>query len=668
MAAATPMVSFAPGPPAAQRPPQKPRRSTLVRRREEDDDSIPSSPSKRSKVSFDSDVEVRMFGENELPPELVQEEVASAFQRRAVGDNSGYEKIKDVFTADTEENNNSGPETLRCYSAALLRHIPSLDRSARDLVQAIVRSEWLGRADDYVSLFSKLIANIVTAHASFAENVLSMLVDNLKSSPPSNTRLVGEPPVQKSTIFARAQKTIRYLLRLIPSASASFRTILSHAFPHHTDSVRAHVIFVKNLLAILKYQQDLRFDILTLITERLVKIDVQVQVDIDELEEDLDESLIHNLPRGNVDLIAEQDNDSDSSDEETDSGDEEGDDQELQNIRRVKKNVEKMDWMLDILFSYYDRHCNATKDSIGRGGIIEILISHFDTVILPTHRSRHTQFLLFHYMQSSVDDIDQFVGICVSKVVDKRQAASIRQNAAAYLASFVARGQKVSPNIVRMVFDYISSELERLRKEYEPTCRGPDVRRYSIYYCLVQTLLYIFCFRWRDMELRSNDGEDDEDDLDVSYTQGHQWKVGVKETFPIHVFSKLNPLKVCSPTIVNEFARVARQLGVVYVYHLLETNKRIRLWQPRAVTGGSERETALSLKEDESHAYLDAYFPFDPYRLPRSRRWIEGDYREWTSIPGLDEGEANSSDSEEEGIDGSDVEDGTETDMTGISQ
>ena len=108
----------------------KPRRSTLVRRREDDDDTLPSSPAKRSRVSFDSDVEVRMFRENELPPELIQEEVSSAFQRRANGDSAGYEKIKDIYTPATDDEDDRSPATLRCYSSTLLRHIPSLNRSA----------------------------------------------------------------------------------------------------------------------------------------------------------------------------------------------------------------------------------------------------------------------------------------------------------------------------------------------------------------------------------------------------------------------------------------------------------------------------------------------------------------------------------------------------------
>lgn len=66
-------------------------------------------------------------------------------------------------------------------------------------------------------------------------------------------------------------------------------------------------------------------------------------------------------------------------------------------------------------------------------------------------------------------------------------------------------------------------------------------------------------------------------------------------------------------------------------------------------------------KGEEENQHLDEYFPFDPYHLPKSKRWIEGDYREWTGIPGLDNEKAAESDSGEGEMEDSDVEEGTET-------
>ena len=435
-------------------------------------------------------------------------------------------------------------------------------------------------------------------------------------------------------------------------------SILTSAFPHQADSRRAHIIYVQNLLKLVVYAPQLQGEVLALITDRLVKIDVQVQTDL-ELAEDMGEGLVQSLPQNSLDPTEDME-DSESDDSESDSENE----FEIQRTKDIIRNVEKIDAMLDILFSYYDQMF-AGPSIEDQTGALEILLSQWVTIILPTH-SRHIQFLLFHYAQLSTTYIDMFVGTCVQITFDRGQPAIVRQAAAAYLASFVARGSHVPSGIVRDVFDYLSSELSKLRREHEPNCRGPDLRRYSSFYVLVQALLYIFCFRWRDLEVYSDEDFED-DDLASSYGQEHQWRSGVKEALASNLFSSLNPLKVCTPAITTEFARIANHLGLIYVYHLLEVNKRVCLLQFSSSTYGPNRETALSASKDKSHQHLDAYFPFDPYQLPRSKKWIEGDYREWAGVPGLDDGQAAESESEDDEAAESEVEEATETDETASS-
>ena len=471
--------------------------------------------------------------------------------------------------------------------------------------------------------------------------------------------------VTRLTVYTRVHRALQYLLQLIPSAGHILSSAMTTAFPHRTDSRRSHVIYIQNLLKLVEYSPELRGEVLALITERLVKIDVQVQVDLEDLADDVGEGLVDQIRPVRPDLMDDVE-ESDLSDEEEEDEDEDEDeeDEEAQRATEITKNVEKMDAILDILFSHYEQ--SFTDPSVEEQvGSLNILLSQFVSTILPAHRSRHTQFLLFHFAQQSSAYIDTFVGTCVQRTLDKGQPAIVRQASAAYLASFVARGMHVPSNIVRDVFDYIGGELTRLRREYEPSCRGPDMRRYSSFYVLVQALLYIFCFRWRDLEISPDDDSED-DDLNTPYGQDHQWTSGVRENLSQNVFSKLNPLKVCSTAIVTEFARIANHLSIVYVYHLLETNKRVRVLQSVGTGYGQpNRETALSAKGVEGSQHLDAYFPFDPYHLPKSKRWIEGDYREWSGIPGVDDEQASESDSDDEEGPESGVEEGTETDETG---
>ena len=450
---------------------------------------------------------------------------------------------------------------------------------------------------------------------------------------------------------------LRYLLQLVPSASSVLMSVLTSLFPHSSESKGAHVIYVKNLLRVVDYTPELRAEILALITERLVKIDVQIQVDLEDLAEDVGDGLVQSLPELHQKLSdevedeeeeEENDDDSDTSDEEIDP--------DAQRAKDITANVEKLDLILDILFSHYAPLFSGTSIEV-REASLDVLLSQFAIIILPTYRSRHTQFLLFHFAQTSPTLIDNFVGACVHIAFDKGRPSIMRQSAAAYLASFVARGMHVPSQIVRDVFDYIGSQLDVLRTENEGTCRGPDLRRYSNYYSLVQALLYIFCFRWRDLQALPNEQADDDDDLPITEIQNHLWIPGIKDTLAQNIFSRLNPLKVCSPAIVTQFAQIANHLGLIYVFHLLETNKRLRLSQfsgsaasRSTLYSQPERETALSVRKEESFQKLDEYFPFDPYHLPKSKRWLDGDYREWKGVPGLtddDKGESGSEDSSE---------------------
>jgi RNA polymerase I-specific transcription initiation factor RRN3 len=215
---------------------------------------------------------------------------------------------------------------------------------------------------------------------------------------------------------------------------------------------------------------------------------------------------------------------------------------------------------------------------------------------------------------------------------------------------------------VRDVFDLLCQHLESLRISQEPFCKLPDLRRYGTYYAIAQALIYTFCFRWRDLIL-TEDGQPLTDEEVIYHDSDFTWYNGVQDIFRRNIFSKLNPLKICAPTIVGQFARVAHHLRFIYVFPLLETNKRIRLARSMGGPGGymdgvGARETALTMKKGEDNFLLDAYFPFDPYVLPRSKRWLEHDYVQWKPLPGMAPTKDEDEDEEEDEDDEDNEEDG----------
>lgn len=71
------------------------------------------------------------------------------------------------------------------------------------------------------------------------------------------------------------------------------------------------------------------------------------------------------------------------------------------------------------------------------------------------------------------------------------------------------------------------------------------------------------------------------------------------------VTCKLNPLKVCLPSIIENFAAVTRACQLAYCYTIIENNSRNSI--PLVNIGNG---TAIN-------PVIDMYFAFDPYVLLR---------------------------------------------------
>ncbi|KAJ5336784.1 hypothetical protein N7541_004946 [Penicillium brevicompactum] len=614
---------------------------------------------KRPRVQFDTDVKTHEDTSSEKSPAVVREEVRSAIHRHVtLSESEGYDHIKGIFTADPKKQGDDSllaydmptPTSLKNHLMGLLSHVASLDRSCSGLVNAVINSEWLGRDDAYVKLFIRFLGNLAAAQGSYLAPVLKMLTANMATVPRGVGRLPDYEVVSASIIHTRVHMALRHILKLIPAGSGALSPILSSQFPFDSDPANANVTYTRNLIQMITYAPELQSDILALVTEKLVKIDVQIQVDMEDYEDEIGDNLVH---------AAEEEEEDDDSVASDDSDDE---DDDAKSGKKIKENISKVDGMIDLLFEYFSTPFSSNNLD-DKENALDLLLSHFQTIILPTYRSRHTQFLLFHFSQASPVLIDRFASTFVQILFNKLQPGIVRQSAAAYLASFVARGAHISGDVVRDVFDLLLTHLNSLRADYENTCRGPDLRRYGPFYSTAQAILYIFCFRWRDLTTAAADG-DTYDQVDELEPTQITFPPNIKEFLHKCIYSRLNPLKVCSPAIVAEFARITHHFQFLYVYPLLETNKRMRITAFRSISTLADPRFSHVGREiragDNSGYQLDAYFPFDPYQLPRSRRWLEGDYVEWRGIPGLDD--ADDSDSGADESDDEDGEDVTETD------
>ncbi|KAG6097822.1 hypothetical protein E4U30_000288 [Claviceps sp. LM220 group G6] len=621
----------------------------------------PESPTKRRKVLFD-DIRNVTYEVGRRTMEDVKIEVRAALENHLRGNDGQYDMLKELFANDKqrylppvvgEEEDTLKPHELQVYVMALSSCVPILKgKECNGLVRTILKCFWLGRDAKFLKVYTHFLAALVSAQGSYLVPVLSMMVEKFRDTRPSDWSVPDFPEVSRDTMRQRLHSAIQYLLQMFPSAVAVLENLLGSKFPFPDESTKVHMAYIHNLLQVKTYVPDLQEEILDLILNRVVKIDSQMQVDLEDLDDDVATAVMYALRENQRQPAEWEDDDADDSDDESVDSEDPDYDQGALRIKSVKESVEKMDAVLDTLFAVYSPHFD-NPGSDKAFGMFETILREFDHMVLPTYKSRHTQFLIFHFAQQHERLIDAFCGQLFATAFRSNTPNVLKQAAAAYLASFVARGAHVPPSLVRTMFTLLLHHLEQYRKKYEPVCRGPDLKRFHPYYSLVQATLYIFCFRWQDLVVSAPETVDPDDA--VSYIgQELQWVGTCKQDLWVQILGKLNPLKVCAPVIVEEFTKLAHRLNFMYVYPLVESNKRVRLTQflsSTYSTGGALRDAGYEA-QSESYHQLDPYFPFDPYQLPVSKRWLTGDYVHWKSIPGLnDEDEADDSDDREE-VDG----------------
>ncbi|ROW16244.1 hypothetical protein VPNG_01839 [Cytospora leucostoma] len=634
--------------------------SSLGRRTREEDDPKPqpeSPPSKRRKtVSFDMEsnivqnIGVETPAETKKKAEEIKRVVLKALKEHTHGDQEGYDTLKGIFenerrrkpTPDsTQVEDEADPKDLIHYVNALQACAPQLGRSCSGLVHEVLSIPWLGRPEDFVTAYIDFLANLVTGQSLYLSNVLAMLVEQFRCFKPSQWAACDFPEVDCNVMRRRLHKAVGHVLQLFPAARRVLLSLINKEFPFSDESHTIHMAFVQNLLRLREYAPDMGPEIMELITDRLVKIDVQIQVDLDEADDDIAAGVIHQLQSSRGD---DDDDDDDISDVESVASDESDDRHELTGrILKAAQHIQKMDYIMNALFKVYEP-IFADPDSEKAGDIFENMLSEFVNIVLPTYSSRHTQFIIFHFSQLSENLMDRFAGVLLDIAFGNQNSMVTRQNAAAYLASFAARGKKVPAESVRTICTVLIKHIDSYRYRHQATAR-PDLRRFTPYYALFQGLLYIFCFRWRDLVIETPDAVNP--DEPASYLgQELVWMEELYSLLRANIWSEFNPLRVCHPTIVQEFAKLAGHLGFMYVHDKIDANRRIYLSSYVSSSVEALRETASHNPYDESWLQLTPYFPFDPYQLPESRHWVDDDYVPYNPFPGLDD---DDDDSDEEG-------------------
>uniref|UniRef100_A0A3Q4H2K4 RRN3 homolog, RNA polymerase I transcription factor n=1 Tax=Neolamprologus brichardi TaxID=32507 RepID=A0A3Q4H2K4_NEOBR len=178
--------------------------------------------------------------------------------------------------------------------------------------------------------------------------------------------------------------------------------------------------------------------------------------------------------------------------------------------------------------------------------------------------------------------------------------AVLRQAAAGYLGSFLARAKFIPLSTVRACLDLLSSWIHQYIYSQDSCGKQVccDVSLHGPFYTSCQAVFYTIIFRHRAL------------------LEANMKKESLCISYKMLVFSLL--------VIPTSSCFCCRKYQVVFCYTIIERNNRCVLPVVRSSAGGDCVTTNTNP--------LDSFFPFDPYLLKRSGQLIEPLYQVWDDL------------------------------------
>ena len=342
---------------------------------------------------------------------------------------------------------------------------------------------------------------------------------------------------------------------------------------------------------------------------------------------------------------------------------------------------------MKIVFEHIQNHTTNGQPSSPQR-FYRMLSPVFDSSVLTTHKSKFVQFVLLYVCGlevkrsepppvTRVDEADtnmgtngssppsealyrHFCGRLIDVVLDPYRATVTRQSGACYLASFISRASFVCPETVcesvsallRWTEAYIASFANsRNRSKLRVSDTREQCELHSLFYTVCQAAFYAMCFRGKDaidyyrlaMAYHNTPTDGSTDDDGLRYADPEHVDIS-RDRWTRLCTHELQPLRYCLESVRGEFLRVAG------TFELLEPTVLVRLESEDRSMSSYPRKTlrtrkatliATSATLEKKRAAqgvgglgqgsnpLDSFFPFDPYLLRNSHKFIDPFYRDW---------------------------------------
>lgn len=525
--------------------------------------------------------------------------------------------------------------------SVLSSEISRLDNVAcAPLITAILRLRWSNVENQaFVSAYVKFLAVLVSGIPKWWTEVASKVIQEFELAD-----------------TGRHHSIIKHILKIIPTSSSVLGNYFHKFFPHKSDTTRNYCNYVKNLLHVTEYAEELEFSVWSVIIEKLVQLDVELFDDNDEDDDD------------DEDYEQEEDDEDDDDDQDEDNEEdndipvnfvpEEDEEYEPDNLAQNAILIrKKLDSTLSMLFIFLDKKLNHETLEHGTGlRLFSSLLTLFKTFVLPTHRTSAVQYIIFRCCNTRADLMEAFLVSMLEIAMAPSESIELRQKALQYVSSFIARAKNLTRTQIVFVISILASWVNRYidEREIEVDHAIGGMSRFKMFYAACQALFYIFCFRHKMLR------RDDED---------NGWECDLDQLYQRMIVTKFNPLKYCKSTVVGMFAGIAQRENAVYCFTVIEQNRLGRF--NRAGSPGLSGATSAPgigsnfFSKKREFVQIEAYFPFDPLSLKNSRKLLGDIFVEWddvaesfdTSSEEYEEGNTEDDDNEDDDDDDDDDED-----------
>eukprot|EP00298_Acanthocystis_sp_HF-20_P009424 c18292_g1_i2.p1 GENE.c18292_g1_i2~~c18292_g1_i2.p1 ORF type:complete len:634 (-),score=218.06 c18292_g1_i2:128-2029(-) len=493
-------------------------------------------------------------------------------------------------------------------------------------------NETTKKTNDVGLAYSELVLTLVSLDASYVNVACRMIA----------SCLVPESPTQTEEDFELVYILSTKLCRLFPTSVEVLGTHVRSFFPHHSTFSWKLQMYLKNCLRITQNNLGLLSFVMETAVTRIISLDVEIK--LDQFEESQQDSVIFELEETHID--------NSSSDHFSAM---------RAALKRQQQEIvelaSKLDLMMLEMFIFFERIIVESSNQKGKKDekiiispkvLFEELMLQFDRIICKTHRSKYTQFLIFYFCCRDVEFARTFLIHLHEGLEDKSNHHIHRMTMASYIASFVARCKVLKEQDVIASFSHLVGWLHQYLAEFKATHTEdifPTLEVNAIYYSVCQAMMYFMCYHH---ELLANPSVEVAKEISIS-TEHCAY---LKEChFEELLGAPFHPMQVCLVDVVEEFQQVMNPLGLIPPLPSSFSNTLKNAQSLRFQLQGD----GSAARVNGTESLVEVYFPFDPYLLKNSSRFITPYFREWVR-PGQEsevdveseQGETSSSSEEDE--------------------